>query len=57
MESIVGERRRESNFVPLPYSSAEIESLATKLKIDPNSLKKRLVKEFAKGGRVNYEED
>jgi hypothetical protein len=57
MESIVGERRRESNFVPLPYSSAEIEGLANKLKLDPNSLKKRLVKEFAKGGRVSYEED
>ena len=56
MESLVGERRRESNFVPLPYSSAEIEGLATKLKLDPNSLKKRLVKEFAKGG-VRNEED
>jgi len=57
MESIVGERRRESNFVPLPYSSAEIEGLANKLKLDPDSLKKRLVKEFAKGGKINYEED
>jgi hypothetical protein len=56
MESLVGERRRESNFVPLPYSSAEIEGLAQKLKLDPNSLKKRLVREFAKGG-VRNEED
>jgi hypothetical protein len=56
MESLVGERRREATFVPLPYSSAEIETLAQKLKIDPNSLKKRLVQEFAKGG-VRNEED
>jgi hypothetical protein len=56
MESLVGERRRESNFVPLPYSSAEIEGLAQKLKIDPNSLKKRLVREFAKGGMRNEED-
>jgi hypothetical protein len=57
MESLVGERRRESNFVPLPYSASEIESMAQKLRLDPNSLKKRLVKEFAKGGNINYEED
>jgi len=56
MESLVGERRRESNFVPLPYSSAEIESMAERLKLDPNALKKRLVQEFAKGG-VRNEED
>jgi hypothetical protein len=56
MESLVGERRRESNFVPLPYSSAEIEGLAQRLKLDPNSLKKRLVQEFSKGG-VRNEED
>jgi hypothetical protein len=56
MESLVGERRRESNFVPLPYSSAEIEGLAQRLKLDPNSLKKRLVQEFAKGGMRNEED-
>jgi hypothetical protein len=56
MESLVGERRRESNFVPLPYSTAEIEGLAQRLKLDPNSLKKRLVQEFAKGGVRNEEE-
>jgi hypothetical protein len=56
MESLVGERRRESNFVPLPYSNAEIEGLAKSLKLDPNALKKRLVQEFAKGG-IRNEED
>jgi len=57
MESLVGERRRESNFVPLPYSASEIESMAQKLKLDANSLKKRLVRELAKGGKIGYEEE
>jgi len=56
MESLVGERRRESNFVPLPYSASEIESMAQRLKLDPNALKKRLVEEFAKGGKIGYED-
>jgi hypothetical protein len=56
MESLVGERRRESNFVPLPFSASEIENMAQKLKLDPNDLKKRLVKEYAKGG-LRYEEE
>jgi hypothetical protein len=56
MESLVGERRREANFVPLPYSSAEIESMAQRLKLDTNSLKRRLVQEFAKGGMRNEED-
>jgi len=56
MESLVGERRRESNFVPLPYSTAEIEAMAQRLKLDSNSLKRRLVQEFAKGGGLKNED-
>jgi len=50
LESIVGEKRRETNFVPLPYSASEIEDFAQKLRLDPTTLKRRLAEQMMKGG-------